>query len=81
MSLPRSLSGIPKMQAWLRRMPRSILSWHQNQDTLAHLDAYLTMRGGDKMAHMEIIQDQLHRIPYVQMLVYLKQGKLSELAR
>ena len=43
-----------------------------NQDTLARLDAYITMRGGDKMAHLETIQDWLHCIPYVQMLAYLK---------
>ena len=36
-----------------------------NQDTLACLDAYVTMRGGDEMAHLETIQDRLHRIPYV----------------
>ena len=43
-----------------------------NQDTLAHLDAYVTMHGGDKMAHLETIQDRLHRVPYIQMLAYLK---------
>ena len=43
-----------------------------NQDTLAHLDAYVTMHGGDKMAHLETIQDRLHHIPYIQMLAYLK---------
>ena len=42
------------------------------QDTLTHLDAYVTMHGGDKMAHLETIQDQLHSIPYIQMLAYLK---------
>ena len=36
-----------------------------NQDTLAHLDAYVTMRGGDKMAHLETVQDRLCRVPYV----------------
>ena len=36
-----------------------------NQDTLAHLDAYVTMCGGDKMAHLETIQDRLRRVPYV----------------
>ena len=36
-----------------------------NQDTLAHLDAYVTMRGGDKMARLETIQDRLRRIPYI----------------
>ena len=31
-----------------------------NQDILTRLDSYITMRGGDKMAHLETIQDQLH---------------------
>ena len=43
-----------------------------NQDTLAHLDAYVTMRGGDEMARLETIQDRLRHVPYVQMLAYLK---------
>ena len=43
-----------------------------NQATLAHLDAYVTMYGGDKMARLETIQDWLHYIPYIQMLAYLK---------
>ena len=43
-----------------------------NQDTLARLDAYITMHGGDKMAHLETFQDQLHHVPYIQMLAYLK---------
>ena len=43
-----------------------------NQETLNHLDACFTMHGGDKMAHLETIQDRLCHIPYIQMLVYLK---------
>ena len=43
-----------------------------NQDTLACLDTYITMHAGDKMAHLETIHNQLHHVPYVQMLVYLK---------
>ena len=43
-----------------------------NQDTLSHLDAYVTMRGSDGMAHLETIQDRLHWVPYIQMLAYLK---------
>ena len=43
-----------------------------NQDTLTRLDAYITMHGGDKMASLETIQDQLHHVPYIQMLAYLK---------
>ena len=36
-----------------------------NQDTLARLDAYITMHGGDEMAHLETVQDRLHCVPYV----------------
>ena len=36
-----------------------------NQDTLARLDAYVTMRGGDEMAHLGTVQDRLRRVPYV----------------
>ena len=43
-----------------------------NQDTLTHLDAYITMCGGDKMACLETIQDWLCCVPYIQMLAYLK---------
>ena len=52
-----------------------------NQDTLSHLDTYVTMGGGDKMAYLETIQNRLCCVPYIQMLAYLKQGELSELAR
>ena len=52
-----------------------------NQDTLARLDTYITMHGGDEMAHLKTFQDWLCCIPYPQMLAYLKQGELSELAR
>ena len=43
-----------------------------NQDTLARLDEYITIRGGDEMSHPETIQDWLCCIPYVQMRAYLK---------
>ena len=36
-----------------------------NQDTLARLDAYVTMRGGDEMARLETVQDRLRRVPYI----------------
>ena len=36
-----------------------------NQNTLAHLDTYVTMHGGDEMARLETVQDRLRRIPYV----------------
>ena len=42
------------------------------QDTLTHLDAYVTMRVGDEMAHLENVQDWLHHVPYLQMLAYVK---------
>ena len=43
-----------------------------NQDTLSHMEIYVTMRGGDEMARLDTIQDRLHYIPYILMLVYLK---------
>ena len=43
-----------------------------NQDTLTRLDVYITMHGGDEMAHLETVQDWLRHISYVQMLAYLK---------
>ena len=36
-----------------------------NQDTLARLDTYVTMRGGDEMARLETVQDRLRHIPYI----------------
>ena len=50
-----------------------------NQDTLSCFDAYATMLGGNKMDHLETVQDRLRCILHIQMLVYLKQGKLCEL--
>ena len=43
-----------------------------NQDTLTHLDAYVTMRDGNEIAHLRTIQEWLCGIPYNQMLVYTK---------
>ena len=43
-----------------------------NRDTLTRLDTYVTMHGGNEMAHLETIQDRLGCIPYIQMLAYLK---------
>ena len=31
-----------------------------NQNTLTHLDAYINICGGEKMAYLEIVQDWLH---------------------
>ena len=36
-----------------------------NQDTLAHLDPYVTMHGGDEMAYLETIQARLCHVPYI----------------
>ena len=33
-----------------------------NQGTLNHLEVYITMRGGDEMAHLETIQDRCSRL-------------------
>ena len=43
-----------------------------NQNTLARLDVYVTMHGGDEMAHLETGQHSLRHVPYIQMLAYLK---------
>ena len=43
-----------------------------NHDILSYLDAYVTIHEGNKMGHLETIQDRLLYIPYVQMLVYFK---------
>ena len=43
-----------------------------NQDTLSHLDTYVTMHGGNEIVLLETVQDRLHHIPYIQMLAYLK---------
>ena len=51
------------------------------KDTLSHLDMYVTMRGGEKMAYVEAVQDRLSNIPYVQILAYLNQSELGEIAR
>ena len=36
-----------------------------NQDTLNHLDTYIIMHGGDKIARLETIQNGLYCVPYV----------------
>ena len=52
-----------------------------NEDTLRNLDAYVTLQGGEEMARMETKPDRLHCITYVQMLSYLKQSNLINLAK
>ena len=52
-----------------------------NEETLQNLDAYVTLQGGEAMARLETMPDRLRRIGYAQMLSYLKQGNLTELAK
>ena len=52
-----------------------------NQNTLSYLDAFVTMWGGDKMAHLEPSMKDCTVSHMSGCLVYLKQGELSELAR
>ena len=43
-----------------------------NYNPLTYLDAYIMMRSGNEMAHLETIQEWLRHVTYVQMLAYLK---------
>ena len=52
-----------------------------NEDTLHNLDAYVTLQGGEEMARLETMPDRLRRITYTQMLSYLKQSNLTDLAK
>ena len=52
-----------------------------NEDTLGNLDACVTLQGREEMACLETMPDRLHRIMYVQMLSYLKQSNLTDLAK
>ena len=52
-----------------------------NEDTLRNQDAYVTLQGGEEMARLETMPDRLHRITYAQMLSYLNQSNLTDLAK
>ena len=52
-----------------------------NKDTPWNLDAYVTIQGGEEMARLETMPNRLHCIMYVQMLSYLKQSNLTDLAK
>ena len=52
-----------------------------NKDTLPKLDAYVTLQGGEEMAHLETMPNRLHCIMYTQMLSYLNQINLIDLAK
>ena len=52
-----------------------------NEDTLCNLDAYVTLQGGQEIARLETMPDRLRHITYAQMLSYLKQSNLMDLAK
>ena len=52
-----------------------------NEDTLRNLDAYVTLQGGEEMARLKTMHDRLRHITYAQMLSYLKQSNLMDLAK
>ena len=52
-----------------------------NKYTLQNLEAYVTLQGGEEMARLETMPDRLCRITYAQMLSYLKQSNLTDLAK
>ena len=52
-----------------------------NEDTLRNLDTYIMLQGEEEMVHLETISDRLLHIMFVQMLNYLKQSNLTDLAR
>ena len=52
-----------------------------NEDTLRNLDAYVTLQGGEEMARLKTMPNRLRRITYAQMLSYLKQSNLMDLAK
>ena len=51
-----------------------------NNDTLACLDNHLSMLGEVDTTHLETTEQRLHKVSYQQILSYLKQGNLQELA-
>ena len=51
------------------------------EDTLQNLDAYVTLQGREEMAHLETMPNRLRHITYAQMLNYLKQSNLTDLAK
>ena len=52
-----------------------------NEDTLRNLDAYVTLQGGEEMARLETMPDRLRHITFAQILSYLKQSNLMDLAK
>ena len=51
-----------------------------NEDTIRQLDTYITMQGGEELTRLETMAQRLNKASYPQVLSYLKQGNLQELA-
>ena len=51
-----------------------------NNDTLAYLDNHVSMLGEVDTTRLETTEQCLHKVSYQQILSYLKQGNLQELA-
>ena len=51
-----------------------------NNDTLACLDNHVSMLGEVDATRLETTEQRLHKVSYQQILSYLKQGNLQELA-
>ena len=51
-----------------------------NKETLRNLGTYITLQGGEEMVRLETMPDRLRHITYTQMLSYLKQSNLMDLA-
>ena len=62
---PGILSSMLKIGAWPRKNMKVHLVSALKQNTLSHLDMYITRHVGYDIACLETIQDRLHYIPYV----------------
>ena len=51
-----------------------------NNNTLVRLDNHVSMLGEVDTTHLETMELRLHKVSYQQILSYLKQGNLQELA-
>ena len=51
-----------------------------NNNTLACLDNHVSILGEVDTTHLENTKQRLHKVSYQQILSYLKQGNLQELA-
>ena len=51
-----------------------------NNNTLARLDNHISMLGEVDTTRLETTEQCLHKVSYQQILSYLKQGNLQELA-